>query len=120
MLALFGTALTCIAIAGIALAHLHASYAPYLLAGSGLYLTGAIAVTIAFHVPRNEALARVERTSADAPGSWARYQTQWTAGNHVRAIAALAATVSLTSRSTSPERTSRLRQRQNTSPKGDP
>ena len=28
MLALFGTALACIAIAGVALAHLHASYAP--------------------------------------------------------------------------------------------
>lgn len=96
MLALFGTALACLVIAGVALAHLHASYTPYVLAGSGLYLTGAIAVTIAFHVPRNEALARVEPASADEPGAWARYLSQWTAGNHVRAIAALAATVTLT------------------------
>jgi uncharacterized membrane protein len=96
MLALFGTALACIAIAGVALAHLHARYAPYVLAGSGLYLTGAIAVTIAFNVPRNEALTRVEPTSADAPGYWARYLAQWTAANHVRTLAALAATVTLT------------------------
>src|SRR5262249_7521235 len=49
MLALFGTALACIAVAGLALAHPDASYAPCLLAGSGLYITGVIVVTIAFH-----------------------------------------------------------------------
>jgi len=96
MLVLFGTALACIAVAGLALAHPRAAYVPYVLAGSGLYLSGVIAVTIAFNVPRNEALARAEPTSADAPGSWARYLSQWTAGNHVRALAALAATVTLT------------------------
>lgn len=41
-------------------------------------------------------LARVEPTSADAPGAWTRYLAQWTAGNHVRTLAALAATVPLT------------------------
>jgi uncharacterized membrane protein len=96
MLALFGTGLACIAGAGLALAHPHASYTPYLLAGSGLYLTGVIAVTIAVNVPRNNMLARVEPTSADAPSAWTRYLTQWTAGNHVRTAAALAATVNLT------------------------
>ena len=67
-----------------------------MLAGSGLYLTGAVAVTIGFNVPRNEALARVESTRFDTPGSWARYLGQWTAANHVRTLAAIAATVTLT------------------------
>jgi uncharacterized membrane protein len=96
MLVLFGTALACVAVGSLALAHRHASYAFYLRAGSGLYLAGVIAVTIAFNVPRNNMLARVEPASADAPSAWARYLTQWTAGNHVRTVAALAATVSLT------------------------
>src|SRR5262245_38514687 len=96
MLALFGTALACIAVAGLALAHPNASYAPYLLAGSGLYITGVIVVTIAFHGPRNNMLARVKASSADAPSAWTYYLAQWTAGNHVRTAAALAATANLT------------------------
>jgi uncharacterized membrane protein len=96
MAALFGTAIACLVIAGLALTHSHASYAPYLLAGSGLYLLGVIAVTMAFNVPRNTALAGVDPASADTPRAWTRYVAQWTAANHLRATAALAAAVSLT------------------------
>jgi uncharacterized membrane protein len=96
MLALFGTALACIAIAALALAHAHQSYVPYLLVGSGLYLVGVVAVTMAFNVPRNEALAHVAPTSGDAPHAWTRYLAEWTAANHVRTVAGLAAAVSLT------------------------
>jgi len=45
MLALFGMGLACVAVAGWALAESGASFAPHLLAGSGLYLV--IAVTTA-------------------------------------------------------------------------
>jgi hypothetical protein len=41
-------------------------------------------------------LARVEPTSDDVASAWTRYLAQWTAGNHVRTLAALAATVNLT------------------------
>jgi uncharacterized membrane protein len=34
--------------------------------------------------------------SADASGAWERYLVQWTAGNHVRAAAALGSAVTLT------------------------
>ena len=95
MFALFGTALGCVIVAGLALTRLNDSYAPYLLAGSGLYLVGVIGVTIAFNVPRNTALARIE-ASPGAPAAWTRYVAEWTAGNHVRAGAALAAAVNLT------------------------
>jgi uncharacterized membrane protein len=96
MLALFGTALACAIVAVLALTRSHASYAPYLLAGSGLYLLGVIGVTIAFNVPRNTALAKVQPVSPGAPTAWTRYLAEWTAGNHVRAAAAFAAAVNLT------------------------
>lgn len=96
MLALFGTAIACVAVTGLALAHPHESYVPYLLTGSGLYLAGVIVVTMAFNVPRNNTLAGVQPTSANAASTWTRYLAQWTAGNHVRTAAALAAAVNLT------------------------
>jgi len=96
MLALFGTAVACAALAGWALLAWHEPFAPYLIAGSALYLVGTIGPTIAYHVPRNEALARVEPHSADAESHWTRYLSGWTAWNHVRAAAALAAAATLT------------------------
>jgi uncharacterized membrane protein len=41
-------------------------------------------------------LARVEPTSDDTASAWTRCLAQWTAGNHVRTLAALAAIVNLT------------------------
>jgi uncharacterized membrane protein len=69
--------------------------APYLLAGGGLYLAGVIAVTAAWHVPRNTALDAVPPDSPGAPRLWDRYRRSWTAGNHVRAATAIAAAAAL-------------------------
>jgi uncharacterized membrane protein len=96
MLALFGPAATCVALAGLAVAEWDEAHAGYLIAGSALYLIGVIALTIAYHVPRNHALAGVQRNSADAARQWARYVARWTAWNHVRVAAALAAAAALT------------------------
>ncbi len=68
----------------------------YRLAGSALYVIGTILVTIAFNVPRNDALAAVDPESADGENYWRRYLAEWTAWNHVRTAAALAAAASLT------------------------
>ena len=65
MAALFGTAVACVALTVSALFAWDARFAPYLLVGSTLYLVGTILLTIAYHVPRNEALATVEPHSAD-------------------------------------------------------
>ncbi|MGQ0721513.1 MAG: anthrone oxygenase family protein [Candidatus Eiseniibacteriota bacterium] len=62
-----------------------------LLAGGVLYLGGSFALTIAFHVPRNDALAKLDADSAEAAARWARYLREWTAGNHVRTAASLGA-----------------------------
>lgn len=86
-----GTAVACIASIAVSLAHWDENYAPYLLAGGSLYLIGAVALTGGYHVPRNNELAEVDPRSADAERLWTRYLHAWTAGNHVRAAAALAA-----------------------------
>ena len=96
MAALFGTAVACGALAVSALFAWDERFAPYLLVGSALYLVGTILLTIAYHVPRNEALARVEPHGADAESHWTRYLSGWTSWNHVRAAAALAAAATFT------------------------
>jgi uncharacterized membrane protein len=67
------------------------SAAPWALVGSVLYLVGVVFVTMRFNVPRNNALARVAPESAEAAELWAGYLSRWTAWNHVRTSAALAA-----------------------------
>ena len=93
MAALFGTALACGALAVWALFAWDERFAPYLLVGSALYLAGTILLTIVYHVPRNETLATMEPRSADAESYWRRYLSGWTAWNHVRTAAALAAAI---------------------------
>jgi uncharacterized membrane protein len=96
MAALFGTAVACGALAVWALFAWGERFGSYLLAGGALYLIGTILLTIAYHVPRNEALATVEPLGADAEGQWRRYLSGWTAWNHVRAAATLSAAAVLT------------------------
>ena len=56
----------------------------------------AFLVTLLFNVPRNEALALVDSTGPDADSAWERYALEWTRWNHVRTLAAFAASVYLT------------------------
>ncbi len=96
MVALFGTALACVALAVSSLFRWNEPRAVYLLVGSLLYLVGTVAVTMVFNVPRNDALAAVEADTDDGANLWPRYAAGWTAWNHVRTAAALAAAASLT------------------------
>lgn len=68
--------------------------AVYLLAGGLLYLIGTFLVTMVFNVPRNDALAAVAPASPEGARLWADYLSSWTAWNHVRTAAALAAAAS--------------------------
>ena len=96
MATLFGTAAACGALAVWALFAWDERFAPYLIVGGALYLLGTILLTIVYHVPRNEALARVEPHSAEAESHWRRYLSGWTAWNHLRGVTALAAAATLT------------------------
>ena len=88
MLALFGTGAVSIALSVVALGHLDERWAVYLLTGTALYLACLI-LTMAYHVPRNDALALVDPTGPGAVHAWAHYLSPWTAWNHVRTVTAL-------------------------------
>jgi uncharacterized membrane protein len=89
-----GTAAACVVLAVLSIVRWNQPCAAYLLAGSLLYLIGTFLVTMALNVPLNDALAAVEPSSAEGASLWARYLSDWTLWNHVRTIAALAATAS--------------------------
>jgi uncharacterized membrane protein len=94
--ALFGTGAACLLLAVAALRSWHGPGAVYLLAGSLLYLLGTVGVTIVFNVPLNNALAAVGPDHAEGAKLWRHYLARWTAWNHVRTAAALAAAAALT------------------------
>ncbi|MEA5602412.1 DUF1772 domain-containing protein [Nostoc sp. UHCC 0252] len=96
MAAFLGTAAACIFLLISSLLKWHQPGAVYLLLGSLLYLVGTLGVTIFFNVPLNEALARVEPDSTEGANLWSTYLVNWTIWNHIRTVAALAATASLT------------------------
>ena len=87
----FGTSACCLVLLVTSLLSWSRPGAAYLLIASLLYLVGTILVTVVCNVPLNDALAAVNPTSADAGPTWANYLRSWTAWNHVRTLAALAA-----------------------------
>jgi uncharacterized membrane protein len=94
--ALFGTALACVVLVVAAFLEWGEAYAVYLLVGGVVYLVGVILLTMAYHVPRNNALAAADPNSPDAERLWSRYLKEWTAANHVRTVAPLASATLLT------------------------
>ena len=87
----FGTAALSLVVAVAALMNWSEPGAFYLLAGSLLYLIGSILVTMICNVPLNNRLAAVKPDSAEGKRVWTRYLSVWTAWNHVRTAASLAA-----------------------------
>jgi len=96
MTALFGTAVACLGLVGWAAISWGGLVAALMIAGGVAYLVGAIGVTIACNVPLNDRLAKLHPQGSDAAGRWEEYVTKWTAWNHLRAAAALAAAALLT------------------------
>lgn len=64
---------------------------PWMLAAAVLYLAGCFGVTMAFNVPMNNGLAALAPDASTRAAFWADYQIRWTRWNHVRTLAALAA-----------------------------
>jgi uncharacterized membrane protein len=86
-----GTAAACVLLLIYSLVRWQSPGTVCLLAGSLLYLMGNYGVTMAFNVPKNNVLARIDASKPEAAGVWHDYVTDWTRWNHVRAITALAA-----------------------------
>jgi uncharacterized membrane protein len=68
--------------------------AAFLLAGGLLYLVGTFLVTMVFNVPLNDSLAKVDAGNPESVNLWISYVNRWTTWNHVRTVAALAASAS--------------------------
>lgn len=64
------------------------------IAGSAFYLIGVLFVTMRVNVALNNALARASPETTEAIPVWNDYLARWTTWNHIRALAALAATLS--------------------------
>ena len=94
--AFFGTAVACVLVMIASFLRWHDFGAVYLLSGAALYLVGTFLVTLVFNVPKNNALASVAPANPESASLWTDYLSKWTAWNHVRAAAALAAATSLT------------------------
>ena len=91
-----GTAALCATAVVVSLLRWSEPGSAWLLAGGLLYLAGCFLVTMAFNVPRNEALAKLSPADPNAAGLWASYLSSWTAWNHVRTAASFAAAASFT------------------------
>jgi len=87
----YGTTLTSIALAVIALSRWEGNRSMAVLAAATVYVLGMFVCTIVFNVPLNNALAAVDPASIEGETVWARYLSEWTFWNHVRTIAALGA-----------------------------
>src|SRR5258706_4384519 len=95
MAVFLGTAAICVIALGVSFLRWHEPDAIYLLAGSVEYLIGSFLVTIAFNVPRNEALASIMPADSVSTNQWTEYVKGWTIWNHVRTAASLAAAASV-------------------------
>ncbi|WP_136708162.1 anthrone oxygenase family protein [Agromyces sp. H66] len=94
MLVLFGTALLTVAVGALALTGTLGGAAWWAIGAAAVYLVGAIGVTGAANVPRNNHLAAPP--AADAPAlaaAWQEFRPGWQAWNHVRALTSAAACV---------------------------
>lgn len=88
LLPLFGTAAACVALGVLTVRAPAEPGTGLVLAGSALSLASFV-ITVAFHVPRNDALAREDPSAPGAAAAWASYRGPWVAGNHVRVVASL-------------------------------
>lgn len=91
MLALFGTALLCVALGVWAGINWSKAGSAWMMAGATSYVIGTAVWTIVFHVPRNDALAKLDPNAPASVAIWNDYVSVWTLGNHVRTAAAIGA-----------------------------
>lgn len=91
-----GTAVACALVALIAILSWPQPGSMWMVAGSLLYLVGTILVTIRRNVPLNDMLATLPAEAPDSGARWNMYVRRWTAWNHARTAAAIAAAAAIT------------------------
>lgn len=86
-----GTTLSAALLAAIALFRWEQPGAVAMFCGGAIHVLGMFACTMFIEVPQNNALQRVDPDSEAALPVWRRYLIRWTAWNHVRTLACIAA-----------------------------
>lgn len=89
MVVLFGSSAVATVLAVRALGDMGRDGAPLVVAGAAASLVTVVA-TVVFHVPRNDALAALDPSTAGSVAAWRDYALVWTRGNHVRTLASTA------------------------------
>ena len=88
-----GSSLAALMLAVISLFQWHQAGSVAAFAGGVIYIGGMFICTMAFNVPLNNALAKVDPASADGANVWAHYLRDWTRWNHVRTVASTVAMI---------------------------
>jgi uncharacterized membrane protein len=65
------------------------------LAAGVVCLIGVVVLTAAYHIPRNDALDRLDADSTGSADRWATYLAEWVPWNHVRTLASTTSLVLL-------------------------
>lgn len=87
MLLLWGNLPLSVGLAAYAYNNDMGSASLFLIAGAGLYFTGAFVVTFTTNVPMNRRLDTFDYTSTEAAEYWEVYVPRWVYWNYIRAIA---------------------------------
>lgn len=81
-------------LAGYAYLYIAGPTASLIMAGSAIYLTGVLGVTLACNVPMNTRLDAMELASPQAATYWTgTYFPRWTMWNHIRTFASAASAI---------------------------
>ena len=91
MAAFVGTAVLSVLLGAWGVVRVDEPSGRWLLAGGVSYLLASFILTVAYHVPRNNRLAELDAAAAESALYWSIYQREWTAMNHVRALASVLA-----------------------------
>lgn len=91
MLVFLGSAVLCAVLTVVTFVLWPEEGAVELTVGGALYLLGSFGLTVIAHIPRNDALARLEPGSPEAAAYWPVFVRGWTRWNHVRTLASAGA-----------------------------
>jgi uncharacterized membrane protein len=92
----FGTGAICLVLAAMAVAGSSPFNGLLVVIASLAYLLGGIGITMARHVPLNNALAVADPQSPAGAALWTRYLVSWAQWNHLRTVACIVAAVAFT------------------------
>jgi len=90
-LVFFGTTAVAIGLIVVGAAETGRPSAVWQSAGAILLILSNLGVTVAFNVPLNNKLAKVEPDDANVGEAWTKYHRPWVAWNHVRTLGCIGA-----------------------------